>query len=71
MFDGVVGVVGVLWQIYYCQQDEVCLYKALRFDIPIATQEETTTNSEGVEVVLQYTVVPSVVKNTGFEINRK
>ena len=60
-----------MWQIYYCQQDEVCLYKALRFDIPIAAQEDTAPDAEGVEVVLRYKIVDAVVNRIGFELDRK
>ena len=60
-----------MWQIYYCQQDEVCLYKALRFDIPIAAREDTAPDSKGVEVALRYTIVPAVVNTNGFELNGK
>ena len=60
-----------MWRIYYCQQDEVCLYKALRFDIPIAMREDTVPESEGVGVVLQNKIVPAVVNMIGFEFNRK
>ena len=35
MGNRVIGWAGVMLQIYYCQQDEVCLYKALWFGIPI------------------------------------
>ena len=58
-------------QIYYCQQDEVCLYKALRFDIPIEAQEDSAPDSEGVKVVLRYKTVPAIVNTIGFELNRK
>ena len=61
----------MLWQIYYCQQDEVCLYKALQFDIPIAMREDTAPESEGVDVVLQNKIVLAVVNTIGFEFNRK
>ena len=49
----------------------MCLYEALRFDIPIAAREDTAPDSEGVEVALRYETVPAVVNTIGFELNRK
>ena len=66
-----VGRADVMWHIYYCQQYEVCLYKALRFDIPITAREDTALDSEGVVVALEYKIVPAAVNTIGFEFNRK
>ena len=43
----------------------------LRSDVPISAQDDTAPDSEGVEVALQYKIVPAVVKTIGFVLNEK
>lgn len=41
-------------QVYYCQQDDVCLYQAVSFKVPLGSESQTQTGP----VELKYTVVP-------------
>lgn len=42
-------------KVYYCKEDEVCLYQSLAFEVPF---EEEVPNSSPAEITLQYVVKP-------------
>ncbi|KAJ7554968.1 hypothetical protein O6H91_05G017800 [Diphasiastrum complanatum] len=48
----------LLCKVYYCQQDEVCLYKALAFDVPFISPAEEKSK----DISLAFTISPRAVK---------
>ncbi|WOL00279.1 NHL repeat-containing protein 2 isoform X1 [Canna indica] len=48
-------------KVYYCKEDEVCLYQSVAFDVSL--KEEEPESSEGI-INLSYTVTPKVPSGT-------
>lgn len=42
-------------QVYYCKEDEVCLYQSLTFEVPF---QEVIPDAAPVEIMLPYVVKP-------------
>ncbi|KAJ4825096.1 Protein SUPPRESSOR OF QUENCHING 1, chloroplastic [Turnera subulata] len=48
-------------KIYYCKEDEVCLYQSLQFEVPFKEEVPESTPSE---ITLEYAVQPKVSPST-------
>lgn len=48
-------------KVYYCKEDEVCLYKPLLFEVPF---QEEVPNSPPAEITLTYAVRPKISTNS-------
>lgn len=46
----------ILCKVYYCKEDEVCLYQSLAFDVPFLQKEDP--DSTPAEITLAYVVKP-------------
>ncbi|GMH11336.1 hypothetical protein Nepgr_013177 [Nepenthes gracilis] len=49
-------------KVYYCKEDEVCLYQSLAFEVPF--KEETPDASSSAEITLQYVVTAKNPKSS-------
>ncbi|KAH9755578.1 protein SUPPRESSOR OF QUENCHING 1 [Citrus sinensis] len=48
-------------KVYYCKEDEVCLYKPLLFEVPF---QEEVPNSPPAEITLPYDLKPKILTNS-------
>lgn len=53
--------VGLSLQVYYCKEDEVCLYQSLLFEVPF---HEEVPESNPEEITLAYLVKPRTSTNS-------
>lgn len=55
----------VLWcltlQVYYCKEDEVCLYQSLLFEVPF---QEEDAQAKPADIKLEYDVKPKASTNS-------
>lgn len=52
---------GFSLQVYYCKEDEVCLYKSLTFEVPF---QEVNPEAPQANITLQYLVKPKATAST-------
>lgn len=51
-------------QVYYCKEDEVCLYQSLLFEVPFQDQEEVPAEIKPADIKLMYDVKPKTSTNS-------